>query len=108
MVWKQASQAIQNLPSPTDFGYEMGCDDTMQPKLMSQGISAPELLNDIICTYRLNYNYTCTCFNISQTCAAACLCGALPPMEDVDTYCSNPFTLQVSIDPDNENSLNNN
>ena len=97
-VWKQASQATQQLPNCRDFGYEMGPNGNLQPVLMNQGISAPELLNDLICDCKDNEcNETCICFFNNQTCTAACGCGASLPMDDVDTCCSNPFTLEVSI-----------
>ena len=94
MVWRQATQAIQNLPNSTDYGNEKGPEKHLQAQMMSQSHAAPELLNDLICDCTENSCANdCTCYKHGQSCTAACDCGAALPTFDVDTWCNNPFTL---------------
>ena len=57
-IWRNATTSVLNLPDPTDYGY-VNDDNMLQPRLMTQGVSAPELVNAIVC---LCENYCpCTC-----------------------------------------------
>ena len=49
MIWHQAVNAVQDLPDPTDFGYEVSTGGVLQPVWMTQAISPPELLNEYFC-----------------------------------------------------------
>ena len=67
---------------------------------MSQGVSAPELLNEFMgdcpenaCSVVSN---NCTCLINSQSCTSACECLAfLPAVDNPDNCCTNPFTMEL-------------
>ena len=92
LIWRNAVVGVHDLPEPTDYGFEVD-GDMLRPKLMSQSLAAPELLNEIICICPRNSCHTgCVCLNNEQSCTAACDCeGALDPLED-DSTCTNYYT----------------
>ena len=47
-IWRNATTAILNLLDPTDYGY-VNSNINYQPRLLTQGVSAPKLHNAIVC-----------------------------------------------------------
>jgi hypothetical protein len=100
LIWKNVISGIYELPNPTGFGFEM-VDNQLQPKLMTQGPAAPELLNDIVCYCHGTCHYGCLCLEREQPCTHACTCHA-----DLDAPdgCNNYFTL-VALEEDVDNAI---
>ena len=75
----------------------------LSPKLMTQEISAPELLNNLVCSCN-NYciSEDCECISNNQPCTSACVCE---PVEDGDMLCLNPYTIEAlnGVENDSEN-----
>ena len=100
MIWIQADQGYQNIPHPIENGYEKNSEDKLHAKLMSQGVSAPKVLNEFICDCPENacsvvFNKY-TCLINSQSYTSACECRAFQPEVDVpDICCTNPFTMEA-------------
>lgn len=79
----------------------MGSDDTLQPLPMLRDVSAPELLNDLVCSCKARAcGDTCVCFRNGQTCTQAYDCKAQLPDDDVNDWCTNAFTLITSVESD--------
>ncbi len=94
MLWKQATEQYMSLPDPTKYGWER-VEGKLQPKLMSQSVSAPELLNDLVCDCQ-DCASSCSCMVNMQPCTAECKCQAVLPsdeMDDIDKCCGNTFTI---------------
>lgn len=96
-VWKKADIALSEPLDPTQYGYEH-VDGKLKPKLMNQGITAPELQNDLFCSCSEGSCGlgSCTCYKHNQPCTAVCKCKACLP-EETDEYtiwCTNPCTLE--------------
>ena len=107
IIWKQAHIPFQELPDPTEFGYNQNEVYGLQPKLMTQDVSAPELLNDFMCECpddACNMASNCTCFTNSQSCTTACSCNGNVPGIDNDKWCSNPFTLATTVSDNDSDS----
>lgn len=45
MIWRNANIPQYDVPSPTDFGYEVDSTGNLKPVMMTQSVAAPELLN---------------------------------------------------------------
>ena len=55
MIWRESLTRAVELPSPTDFGYEIDADTgEYMPTLVYQPLAPPELLNDLICFCELS------------------------------------------------------
>ena len=91
IMWKQATQAMQNLPIPTNYGCVKDNDNVISPILMSQSISPPELLNNLVCECGNNCTEVkCVCILNNQPCTDACWCEDI---EGGDMMCMNPSTI---------------
>ena len=97
MTWHQAHKAIQQLPDPILYGYERDPQtQLLWPKLMTQDVSAPELLNEFLCDCVDGCRDACICSKNSQPCAPACECSAdtIGP-EDEALSCKNPHMHSI-------------
>lgn len=102
IVWKNAHVPILEMPNPELYGYERDAANRLQPQVMSQGITAPELQNDVTCSCSDGACSLklCKCFVNNQSCTAACSCQAYLPedeFEDNVTWCTNPYTLESAV-----------
>ena len=71
------------LPDPVQFGYEKDNGNKLQLSLMTQGVSASELLNDLACECPDSACSSVECVANEQSCTAACGCdAALPGIND--------------------------
>ena len=115
MIWKSAHIGIQELPDPTEWGWQWSPDSgiLLVPKLMNQVCSAPELLNDLICDCADGCNTACVCAKHKQPCVPACGCplesGAVDndagdnDVGDSDNTCKNKYSLlPEAMDSDDE------
>ena len=60
-IWKNALTATVDLPDCRDYGYE-GDDSTVQPTMMSQRASPPELLSYLVCFVQISaLRIVCVC-----------------------------------------------
>ena len=92
---------LQNLPGPTNYGYVKE-GNVLQPKFMVQGVSAPELLNDLVCKCEDYCTSKCTCYENNQPCTAECLCG--PEAEsEINMLCTNSFTVEITANESDSN-----
>ncbi len=94
MEWTQVNtgKTMQNLHNTTDYGYMEDVDNSLSPKLMVQVISAPELLNKLVCNCE-NYCSDDECIYANQPCTTACVCDHAED-GDGDMLCMNPFTIE--------------
>lgn len=75
MIWKSADIGVQELPNPTENGWQLDQESgRLMAKPMSQGCSAPELLNDLICACFNECSNSCVCVSHKQPCVPACGC----------------------------------
>ena len=75
-VWRQAHMNSPNLPDPKQFGFEQNGDD-IQAKMnpANTPISAPELLNQLVCDCEDHCDdASCCCVVNEQPCTEACGC----------------------------------
>lgn len=93
-IWKHANVSDAELPPPTDYGYETSKDGLLEPRMMTQAVAAPELLNDIVC-YCSDSSCAehCTCNEYNQPCSTACACEAI--LHDSDALCQNSLTKEA-------------
>jgi hypothetical protein len=110
-VWRQATTAMQTLPVPTEYGYTKDAMNALQPTLMSQNVSAPELRNSLICKYDDYCSNVCSCTLHNQPCTAACICETEPPIglldDDTAVCCANPLTIDVvAYESDSDSAKN--
>ena len=71
MIWKQADQGYQDLPDPTEYWYKKDSEEKLHAKLMDQGVSVPEILNESMrdCSENAcSFVSICTCLINSQSC----------------------------------------
>ena len=98
-TWKQENKSFQQLSGGVRYGYEMDVNKKLQPKLMNQGVSAPELLNELICACTNNMtNAKCICLRNDQPYSPAGKCMATLPFGDevrTKAWCTNPFTISA-------------
>ena len=95
-VWKQTLVKMLVLPPPTDFGYQKDQDGLLVPKMTSQELAAPELLNDIVCDCSTDpCQSNCSCFCHSQPCTTACTCEGMPQDIATEEYCMNTLTIDA-------------
>ena len=88
MIWMESLTSIVELPSPTDYGYEIDTDTGHYiPTLVSQPLAPPELLNDLVCFCEDLCSDTCVCTTNEQLCTQACNCTR------ADRICENVFTV---------------
>lgn len=102
---------MQHLPDVTEYGYEREANSNkVRPKLMATSISAPELLNELVCDCPGSAcdDDACTCLINYQPCSEACKCGAMLSGEEEDNdntpLCTNPFTARASAMNDEDSS----
>ena len=94
LLWKNVHLPMQIVHDPLEFGFKLAQDGiALLPVLMSQGVAAPELLNDVICQCVNNCDDECLCHQHKQPCTLACKCTAADQSEDEDNYCQNLYTL---------------
>ena len=97
-IWKLAHIGLQELGNPTENGWQQESGRPI-PKAMSQGCSAPELLNDLICECSNTCSDNCVCVSHKHPCVPACGCNRT---NNIDT-CSNKYSvLPETIDSEDE------
>ena len=95
LVWKGCLSAMQQLPDPLEFGYIIDSESgLLVPQLMSQSVTPPELLSDLVCDCTDMCEKECICLSNEQPCTQACECKA--EIEDTDT-CMNLFTTLAFV-----------
>ena len=88
MIWMESLTSIVELPSPTDYGYEIDTDTGHYiPTLVSQPLAPPELLNDLVCFCEDLCSDACVCTTNEQPCTQACNCTR------AERICENVFTV---------------
>ena len=87
-VWKDSLKCVVDLPSPTDYGYEIDAETgNYTPKMVSQPLAPPELLNDLVCFCEDLCSDDCICATNEQPCTQARNCGS------AERICENVFTV---------------
>ena len=95
LIWKGSLSAMQQLPDPLEFGYAIDSESgLLVPQLMSQAVTPPELLSDLVCNCADMCEKDCICFLNEQPCTRACECKVV--MEDSDV-CMNIFTALAFV-----------
>ena len=106
IVWKQAQHPIMETPEPSEFGYETDAEDRLRPRMMTQGVSAPELLNDYLCECPVGECSdvsACICVMNAQPCTSACSCQAVMcELDESHMSCNNPFMITTESDSDTD------
>lgn len=97
MIWRNANVPQYDVPSPTDFGYEVDSTGNLKPVMMTQSVAAPELLNDMVCHCE-QCDMDCVCSLSAQPCTYACSCKAESASDD--ETCTNIHTLKLEINKD--------
>ena len=69
----ESQTSIYELPSPTDYGFDIDTGQYM-PKLVSQPLAPPELLNDPICFCEDLFSDARVCMTYEQPSTQACNC----------------------------------
>ena len=88
IIWMESLTSIVELPSPTDYGYEIDTDTGHYiPTLVSQPLAPPELLNDLVCFCEDLCSDACVCTTNEQPCTQACNCTR------AERICENVFTV---------------
>ena len=73
LVWKSCLSAMQQLPDPLEFGYIIDSESgLLVPQLMSQSVTPPELLSDLVCDCTDMCEKDCICLSNEQLCTQAC------------------------------------
>ena len=101
LIWKNCRTAIQELPAPTEYGFETFVltqgKMALRPQMLSRSRAAPELLNNLVCGCSNELcGETCSCFSSEQPCKTACVCKAAVPWEDLTDRkwnITNSFTI---------------
>ena len=64
LVWKGCLSAMQQLPDPLEFGYIIDSESgLLVPQLMSQSVTPPELLSDLVCDCTDMCEKDCICLS---------------------------------------------
>ena len=92
IIWKQSCQPTQMIPNPVEYGYYKDENNNVCPKLMTQEISAPELLNNLSCDCEDFCTGDCLCVVNNQPCTSICGCGK---EDEHDRLCMNRFTIDM-------------
>ena len=86
---------MQQLSDPLEFGYIIDSESgLLVPQLMSQSVTPPELLSDLVCDCTDMCENDCICLSNEQPCTQACECKT--EIEDTDA-CMNLFTTLAFV-----------
>ena len=95
LVWKGCLSAMRQLPDPLEFGYVIDRESSLMiPQLMSQSVTPPELLSDLVCDCTDMCENNCICVLNEQPCTHACECKG--NVEDSE-ICMHIFTTLASV-----------
>ena len=81
-----------NLPDPENYGFIKMDERMMTPRMMTQDISAPELLNSLTCQCKDYCTEVCSCVT-NQPCSPACSCE--PDADTDEQLWMNKFTISI-------------
>ena len=97
MAWKRCLQPIQELPSPSNNGWEESENEGLKPVLMSQDAAPEGLVELTVCKCQKSAckSNRCVCRMSEMPCTEACGCMG-------DECCQNPHTQVQDEDSDEE------
>ena len=87
-----------NLPDPENYGFIKMDERMMTPRMMTQDISAPELLNSLTCQCKDYCTKDCSCVSNNQPCSPACSCE--PEADTDEQLCMKKFNISISSKSD--------
>ncbi|KAK3703271.1 hypothetical protein QZH41_010165 [Actinostola sp. cb2023] len=97
MVWKRSLEAIQELPSPEDNGWERAGNNELKAVLMTKDPAPSSLLKLTICNCRSGCQRNCSCSNNGLSCSESCFCMA-------DSDCRNPHAVRLDDSSESNDS----